>query len=423
MEVTMALIPDETALFRFKIIAPLLHNLERSQKDYLFKICDREHRLPGCENTVRIKIATVKKWLYRYRKHGLEALVKNRRKDYGAFRKISPDLDSYIKTLTAEYDFRTVRTLYDYLVEIGKIDPRKCTYATLIHFTKRHQLFSEKMARKERKSFEKPAINMLWVGDFLYGPKVSHNGKILQSYLFALLDDHSRFPVGAAWSITQDSVAVSQVLKKALATYGIPAKLYLDNGKVFTEKHLELIGAHVGFTVVHSQVGDAASRGKIERFFRTVRDCFLDRYLLDYRDGNCGTLEDLSRAFNPWLYDNYGHGPHSSLNSSPHEKYCKGIRSVIVRRLPPAVIDSAFLVPLSRTVGLSALVSIDNVQYEVPGEYIGQKITLYRDQLCSDAVLKIFDQRSKEFIDVRLVDRARNAEFPIRFHHDTDKKN
>ena len=113
----------------------------------------------------------------------------------------------------------------------------------------------------------------------MYGPYVRKGKRIIRSYLIAFMDDHARFIVGARFAHEQDTNSVEIILKGALSTYGLPGSLYLDNGKVFVTASLVTAGAHLGFRVVHSKKGDAASRGKIERFFRTVRDQFIDMFL------------------------------------------------------------------------------------------------------------------------------------------------
>ncbi len=412
----METVHDEIALFRFKLIAPLLNEPDRSQKDYLLKISSREHHPPGSNVPLRYKASTIKKWLHRYRKYGFAGLVKNRRKDAGTFRKIPPAVGKKIISLVNDYDFRTRRTLYEYCAETQLLDPQQCTYATLVHFAKEYDLFSRKMKLKKRKSFEKPAINMLWTGDFMYGPKVRHNGKTYRCYLFTLLDDHSRFPVGSAFSLSQDSLAVESVLKKALLTHGIPAKLYLDNAKVFVEKRLEMAGARIGFIIAHSEPGDAASRGKIERHFRTVRDRFLDRFMLDYANDTIPDFTALTAAYERWMYETYIHARHAAMKDSPYNRYMCGMKKTAIRHQAAEFIYEAFYVRYNRKVDQTALVSIGSVNYEVPGKYIGQRINLYRDNERSDDVLYLYDTEQLEYFEVRPVNRAQNAEFPIRYH-------
>ena len=257
---------------------------------------------------------------------------------------------------------------------------------------------------------------MLWVGDILYGPKVRYENKIVQSYLMTILDDCSRFPVGAAFDLRQDTLAVETVLKKAILTYGIPEKLYLDNAKVFVEKSLLLAAARLGFHVVHSKPGDPSSRGKIERFYRTVRDKFLDNFMLDWIN-EPPRFDTLQVAFSEWLYDEYMLAEHSVINDTPHNHYLSGLKKVTIRWKTGKEIARAFYQEIIRKVSGDALVSIDNLEYEVPGRFIGKKVTLHRDADLEGDVLFLFEEEGAEPIIVKPVNRAANAEFPIRFHN------
>ena len=71
--------------------------------------------------------------------------------------------------------------------------------------------------------FEAEAPNVLWVADALHGPLIG--GK--KTYLFAFLDDHSRFITGHRWGWQQDSLHLAAAFKRAVAARGLPRKLYV----------------------------------------------------------------------------------------------------------------------------------------------------------------------------------------------------
>jgi len=73
---------------------------------------------------------------------------------------------------------------------------------------------------------------------------------------------------------------MKRVYVEALVRRGIPKIVYLSNGKVYRSHLFHAACARLGTTVAHTQPYDAASKGKIERFFRTVRERFLP--LLSY---------------------------------------------------------------------------------------------------------------------------------------------
>ena len=403
----------ELALFRFTLIAPVINKQglgEIGQLEYFRKITAAEHRVPGRDKPVKYRPETLKKWLYKYRKYGFEGLATGQRKDRGTFRSIDGHLEVDIKRVAERYKFRTAKTLYKYLVSLSIIDPDKCCYATFNTYAKRCKLLEGGTSGKKRKSFEKQFINMMWVGDIMYGPHVHAGKRKVRTYLTAFIDDHARFIVGACFAYEQDSNAVESVLKKALLTYGIPGSLYLDNGKVFVTENLVTAGAHLGFKVVHSKPGDAASRGKIERFYRTVRDQFLD-FLFATLDGQKLTLEKLNTDFAKWLHE-YLHRKHSTTGESPYDRYMNGVRLITVRKEDPEMIERAFRHEMTRTVSSDSLVPIDKIDYEVPGEFIGKKITLFFNP-AKKYEYYLWSDTEKEYIKIKPVDRYGNAEFPI----------
>ena len=54
-----------------------------------------------------------------------------------------------------------------------------------------------------------------------------------------------------------------------------PIVIDFDNGASFSSHYLSRVCAHLGVGLIHSKPYDSPSRGKIERFFRTVRENFL----------------------------------------------------------------------------------------------------------------------------------------------------
>ena len=118
--------------------------------------------------------------------------------------------------------------------------------------------------------FEAADPNELWCGDALHGPRVGDR----KTYLFAFLDDHSRLAVGSRFGYAEDTVRLAAALKPALAARGVPAGIYVDNGSAFCDAWLLRACAKLGVRLVHSQPGRPQGRGKIERFFRTVREQF-----------------------------------------------------------------------------------------------------------------------------------------------------
>lgn len=410
------------ALFKFKIIAPALneHGLgDLCQMDYFRRAAQVEYQVPGKIKPVKYKAQTFKKWLHQYRKCGFDGLVSQGRKDIGSFRCIDKNTGTQVKKTAGEYLFRTAKALYNYLVSLSILKQRECSYATFNTYAKRYRLLDGNVGSKKRKAFEKQFINMMWVGDIMYGPYIRDGRRVRKSYLIAFLDDHARFIVGAKFACEQDTIAVETILKNALGAYGLPGSIYLDNGQVFVTESLVMAAARLGFIVIHSKKGDAASRGKIERFFRTVRDQFLDMFLAPLK-GEKPELETLNAAFSKWLYE-YLHRTHSTTGESPHDRYMKGIAKVTIRKATMQKIERAFHHEITRKVRRDALVSINNVDYEVPGQFIGKAISLFFNP-AQPRLYYVWSTIDNKLIPVRPVDRHSNARFPMRYRKNNNKE-
>src|SRR5215471_8258056 len=93
--------------------------------------------------------------------------------------------------------------------------------------------------------------------------------------MFAFIDDHSRAVMGARWAYHDDVVRMAAAFRPALQRRGVPQAIYLDNGSAFVDAWLLRGCAVLGIKLIHSRPGKPEGRGKIERFFRTVREQFL----------------------------------------------------------------------------------------------------------------------------------------------------
>ena len=256
------------ALFRYGVIAPVLHAAAGTQSQYFGRMAQKELDVPGL-STRRYSVATFKSWLRRYRQEGLDGLVPKRRSDAGRSRVISEQLSTHISELLTRHPRVPVNRLREQLTTSGHI-----ARAGL-----RPQVKAEPKARKH---FEKPYANDLWVMDFMHGPKVRLGRRLRKTYLAAAIDDHSRFLTLARFYTRENSAVVVSALKQAFSRHGLPQILYCDNGSAFSSQQLTLASARLGVALVHSKPYDSPSRGKVERFFRTLRQGFLS--LLDLED-------------------------------------------------------------------------------------------------------------------------------------------
>ena len=148
---------------------------------------------------------------------------------------------------------------------------------------------------------------------------------------------------------------------------------------------------------------DGAAKGKIERFFRTVREVFLTRRL------DLSSLESLNRVFASWVEDEYHQREHSSLGMKPIDRF--GLDASRIRFLSPGdVSDELFFVEQDRSVLADNTFSLKNTRFEVPRDLRGRKVQIRFDRLKFDRAIVYF--KGERMGEARPVDFVANDRKP-----------
>jgi len=157
-------------------------------------------------------------------------------------------------------------------------------------------------------------------------------GQAARPWLTVVMDDHSRAIAGArlffgAPSALHTSLALRDAIwgrnDPAMPACGLPDILYVDHGTDYTSKHLAAACADLRIRPIFSAVGRPQGRGKVERFFRTVREELLSEtpgYAGDtgrLPKGRRLSIADFETIFAEWVRG-YNDRDHSSLGRSPN---------------------------------------------------------------------------------------------------------
>lgn len=359
-------------MFRFGVISPLLSESDEPLCSRFERIAAEVRALPN--GTLRqFSPATIEDWYYDYKKYGFEGLVNPARTDKGVIRVISSEVMSAIDEILKESPRLKGKNV------IRRLDKRELRIdgqpsdSSIYRYLLRVRPGYMPQASKERKAFEAPYAGSMYQTDIMYGPYVmvrQPNGRYhkKQTYLIAVIDDYSRLICHAEFFITQGLMEYLQVLEQTMFKRGIPERIYCDNGKVFLSDQVKRIGAEIGTRVIHAKVRDAAAKGKIERWFKTVRDHFLDDL------GKVDRLSKLNSLFFVWV-EEYNQRKHSGIGCSPMEKWLKSPRS-------PRIItesfntDDLFWLEATRVVKKDGTFSLNAIRYETNFTYAGQKVTI-----------------------------------------------
>ena len=222
-----------------------------------------------------------------------------------------------------------------------------------------------------------------------------------KSYLIAFIDDHSRLLPQAEFYLNERLISWLDAFRKALLTRGLPRRLYVDNGSAFRTKQLERICASLGIALIHTPPYTPQGRGKIERFFRSVRERFLPTCPENL------TLNDINRMFSEWIQVNYHNRVHSSTNETPIQRFGRHLE---LTRTAPVDLEDHFRKEVRRRVTKDRTVSINNLIYEAPTKFIGEQLQLLYHEDRPDRVEIFYKGTSHGF----LVPLDLNANFKVK---------
>lgn len=390
---------EAIALFRFGLIAPVL-NGQVDVKDYLATVAGKKHEVPGVgirEYTPK----TIKKWLLDYRRGGFDGLKPQSRKDRGQPRSLSREEEEHIISLRGDKRDMPVTVFYDYLVNTGEILPADASYSTIYRLLKTNALTGKAMLpAPERKRFAHDTINILWQGDFSYGPYLNIDGRKKQTFLFAFIDDCSRLVPSAGFFLSENLDSLKQVFTDAVLRRGLPRIVYVDNGKIYRSEVFQIACATLGVSLSHTQPYDAPAKGKIERFFKTVKTRFYPLLGLDHAK----TLEELNLRFLRWLEEDYHRKVHSSLSGkTPLEVWQSQVGKVRMLE-DTTILTHLFLKRDKRKVRPDGTISVGAKLYEVSPRFIGRQVEVRFD----DKEVFIYED-GRQFEQAKLVNFNDNA--------------
>ncbi|MDH3347360.1 MAG: DDE-type integrase/transposase/recombinase [Desulfobulbaceae bacterium] len=362
---------EEIALFRYGIISDLVGSrLEHGEFAKLIRDKSNQRWSIPFSHRTSLSQNTIRRWVTLYETNGkqLLSLYPSSRSDSGKSRKVDDETILSLVKLRREKPSLPVNRLIEEMKQKNLITPGISLHlSTAYRILKNEGLSKAKVSAKvDRRRFEAEFPNDIWQSDVMHGPHVMINGKNRKSYLIAFLDDHSRLLPCAEFYSSERLDHWLDAFRKALLTRGMPRKLYVDNGAAFRSRHLERICASLGITLIHTPPYTPQGRGKIERFFRTVRSQLLSSY-------HGKSLDDLNTALNLWVDKDYHQRNHSSTGQSPFNRFVEHLELL---RAAPADMEDHFRKEVRRRVTKDRTVSINNRLYEAPVQLIGEQVSL-----------------------------------------------
>src|SRR5512139_299204 len=288
---------------------------------------------------LRVGLSTLGKWIRKYRTQGAAGLAATVRQPRNRKPQVAPAVKRQAVALKRRHPDFGIQKISQFL--------RRVLFLPVSRETVRRTLHAEALLKQRRpkprpnpavpRSFERATPNQLWQTDiftFRLGGK--------NAYLIGFLDDHSRYVVGLDVFRSQTAEHVLEIYRRAVAEYGVPKELLSDQGRQFsswrgtTRFEAELKKDHVHH--LKSRPHHPMTLGKIERFWKTIWEEFLERAQFD-------SFESAAERVRLWV-KHYNHRrPHQALEGlCPADRFfaiAQELRQVIERGIQENVLELA----------------------------------------------------------------------------------
>jgi putative transposase len=218
--------------------------------------------------------------------------------------------------------------------------------------------------------FEKAAPNQLWQMDFKGHIPIADGRRC---HPLTIIDDHSRYVPCLKACANEQTGTVQGHLEATFRRYGLPDALFVDNGSPWGDPsgarwtRLGVWLLKLGIDVLHSRPWHPQSRGKNERFHRTLKAevCAVQRF----RD-----LAAAQRAFDQWRAVYNFERPHEALAQAvPASRYQPSTRAM-PERLPELQYDVGAIVRLVPTT--KDYIRFKGRFWKVPQAFRGERVAI-----------------------------------------------
>ena len=393
------------ALFRYGLISSLVNNTyeENSKEEYYRKTASKTYTLNGRD--IKVRATTIKGWYLDYQRYGYDGLIPKTRTDLNTSRRLTLYAQQQIIDYKKKYPHISGTLIYQKLIEDGYINEFEVSKSTVLKYIRDNYLLFGNDGKVDRRAFEMEFANDMWDADTSQGPYLTINNKKVKTYLIAVIDDASRLITNAKFYYEDNAINFQNTFKEGLKKYGIPKRIFLDNGKTYKNEQLAIICANCGIALIYTKPYSPESKAKIERWFHTMKETWMRG--INWED--IKDIDELNEMLNEFVceYNNKVHSALSNDNSeiSPKQRWFKDQDRI--KKIDNNQIDEYFLHTAYPTIRADSVAHISKLEYEVPTKYIGKKITIKYD----------FSDRSKAWIyddgkkieSIHLVDKVANS--------------
>jgi len=357
---------SDNALWRYSVIAPLLHLGGESLLDAARRLAAEPKTGPD-GSLVTVSTSTILRWYREWQSGGVEALERRPRRDRGRRKALAEKTVAALMDLGEDHPDWTVRAIIRNAERsLGARIPEKAAYRLLAGH------------RKRRRTTETPRREVgvpqtLWVADTWYGPAVyGPRRKKVKSFLIAIMDDASRTIMAGRFVPRDDIASLIPILRDAALARGFPARLLVDNGANYRSRVIRVACATLGIHLARATPYRPTAKARLERFWLTARLRLLPEL------SPFPTMEELNTKWLRFL-SAYHAEAHSTLTEiegrpiSPLTYYLSHLPRDI-RHVSEVSLDELLVVEETRRVQSDGTFRLGGTLWEAGCEFAGDRI-------------------------------------------------
>jgi len=399
---------EAVALFRATVVGALA----RGELDHgelaveIRKLAKRKFRPPGRRASKQFGASTIERWVYLYRKGGIEALRPDARSDRGHARELTPEQRELLLDVRREYPGASVALILRTLVLDGRLPKDTVSITTVTRLYRDAKLpRGARPSGHTRLRWQADHPGALWHGDVCHGPALRIGKTTKPLRIHALLDDASRYIVALEAHHTEREADMLDIFLGALRRSGAPDGLYLDNGSTYRGEALRLACERLGVTLMHARPGDAPARGKMERFWRTLREGCLDHL------GTVTTLHEVQARLVAFLDGHYHCSPHGGLFGKTPSQVWVGATT---RPIDEPTLGAALTTRARRRVRKDGTLDLAGKTWQLDESFLaGAIVTVAYDMTGGEAPVVEYDSRRYVLRPVDAVAAGKTRRKPI----------
>ena len=390
----------------YAVIEPLL-------SEYLTNEQKRMLRIEICQKLGKAE-RTVYQLIKDFKEIGPLALVKRIRKDKGKYRKFKPELLEKAKQLLIQNPARSIQMVFDML----KADPeskhlvenisRGALYNNLRKDGFDLQVLRKNHVKTYYRSFEASYCNALWQGDARHGiflPHPEKPGKTKRCYLFAWVDDFSRKILFAKYYWDEKLPRLEDCLRQAILRWGVPEKIYVDNGSAYISRQFTCIVTSIGIRKIHHPPYQAWCKGKAESVMKRIKKFQTEAALCDFK-----TIQELNQTLAAWLEIEYNNKVHLATGETPNTRFYNSSLKYEPKRIKDiSQFNANFLWRDYRIINKYGFISLFGNSYRIYDIGVGEKVEVRFNPFY---LIHIHVYQNNKFIDSVKAYKITNKNYP-----------